>query len=155
MDLKALYKDIILEHSRDPRNFHSLLSPQLSRHGHNPLCGDQIVLEINLDDSQKRVTECAFTGQGCSICLASASILTEEMEDCPIDEALQKVADFRSLMKGEKEASEFSGDVSALAGVRDFPVRIKCALLAWVAAGDALNSLESGKGEPHGVSKTE
>ena len=156
-DLNALYKDIILEHSKDPRNFGPLPGAQLSREGYNPLCGDQIKLQVKLNSDGSLVEGCGFTGKGCAICLASASILIEESEGESVETVLGKILDFRSLMKGEKSPSDFEGDVEALAGVRQFPVRIKCALLAWAAMGDALQEYLDGKkdGNGSGFSKTE
>ena len=143
--LDHLYKDIILEHSKDPRNFGSLENPDIVQEGFNPLCGDRVVLSLKLDSQKCRVLDCRFKGEGCSICMASSSILMEETEGRPIQEVRKLIERFRELMRGERDSKELcdeESDVEALAGVRKFPVRIKCALLGWTTLQQALEELE-------------
>lgn len=137
-ELDALYKDIILDHQKSPRNFGTLPDADVLREGFNPMCGDHIFLELKYSADRKKISACRFRGEGCSICMASASIMTEEVAGESVDFALREIAAFRELMKGTKLPDDFEGDIEALAGVRKFPVRIKCALLAWTTLKDAL-----------------
>ncbi|MCC7441180.1 MAG: SUF system NifU family Fe-S cluster assembly protein [Bdellovibrionales bacterium] len=137
--LDALYKDIILDHHKDPRNFGPLPGGAhvLKHEGYNPLCGDRVVLELDLAGG--RLQGCNFHGEGCSICMSSASLMTEDLKGKPVAEALAAVQDFRDLMQGTRPPDESSErEVEALAGVRKFPVRIKCALLPWTTLKEAL-----------------
>ena len=133
-ELDALYGDIIMDHTRDPRNFGPMENCDCKEEGFNPLCGDRVSLCFRFDDATKKVKAVGFEGQGCSICMASSSILTEELEGVTYDAALHRIEDFRSLMQGKLDPESLEGDLRALAGVRRFPVRIKCALLSWMTA---------------------
>ncbi len=137
-DLDLLYKELILDHHRDPRNFGSLPKPDRVEEGFNPLCGDRVRVCLQLDTEQKRITACRFQGEGCSICMASSSMMTEEVQGRTVDEARKTVEDFRALMQGENPVSFSGTDVESLQGVRRFPVRIKCALLGWTTLKHAL-----------------
>jgi len=151
--LDTLYKEIILDHNKSPRNFGPLKDAEISREGFNPLCGDRIRLEVKLGPDRKSIEHCGFTGTGCSICMASASIMTEEMEGASLAKADEAIDHFRALVMGEKDPSvDMSEEVDALSGVRNFPVRIKCALLAWHTLRDALLSRE---GAGKNVTRTE
>lgn len=135
--LDALYRDIILDHHKEPRNFGPLQGAKVRHEGYNPLCGDRVVLE--LDVAGGKLAGCNFQGEGCSICMSSASLMTEDVKGRPVAEALGAVQDFRDLMQGKREPDEDSDrEVEALAGVRKFPVRIKCALLPWTTLKEAL-----------------
>lgn len=134
--LDGLYKEIILDHNKCPRNFGESDQPDLIREGYNPLCGDRICLQLKLKDG--KISECKFKGEGCSICIASSSIMTEEIVGESVEQVKSEIERFRELMQGKLEAKDFEGDVEALAGVRKFPVRIKCALLGWTTLKDAL-----------------
>lgn len=140
--LDALYKDIIMDHQKDPRNFGKVENADIFQEGYNPLCGDRIEVSVKLNTDKSCIEKCKFKGVGCSICLASSSIMTEEMEGKSLEEVNKKISDFRSLLQGEKSPDNFDGDIEALSGVRNFPVRIKCALLAWTTLKDALENKE-------------
>lgn len=149
--LDSLYKEIILEHNKEPRNFGTLDHADLIREGYNPLCGDRISVQLKLSPDRFKILKCQFQGEGCSICMASASIMTEEVTGMNVKEAQGKIQEFRDLMQGKKDPDEFEGDVEALAGVRRFPVRIKCALLGWTTLKDALDCSPGCKEEDHGI----
>lgn len=139
-DLDDLYQEVILDHYRSPRNLGSLPTSNASSRGFNPFCGDEVVLHLSLTGSGK-VEAIAFTGQGCSISQASASILTELVKDKSLDEVENIGCIFRRMMRGDEPSDreiEKLEDLEALRGVRRFPVRIKCALLAWSTLDDAL-----------------
>ena len=147
-DLNQMYGDIILEHHRDPRNYGPLPHCDKTEEGFNPLCGDRVTLCCNFDEKNHKLKEIHFEGQGCSISMASSSILTEEMQGLTYEEIEKKIADFRALMQGEKSPEDFEGDVQALSGVRKFPVRIKCALLSWMTLKKVIDlKIEEGKGK--------
>ena len=139
-ELDDIYQEVILDHYRSPRNKAELADPDLSSRGFNPFCGDEVILSIQLSDDEK-VQVVGFTGQGCSISQAAASILTELVKGKSLTEADALSQRFRQLMQG-KEFSEDEldqmGDLEALQGVRKFPIRIKCALLAWATLDDGI-----------------
>ncbi|HEV8683004.1 MAG TPA: SUF system NifU family Fe-S cluster assembly protein [Actinomycetota bacterium] len=136
--LDELYKEVILDHYKSPRNKRGMESATVSRRKTNPLCGDEIEIHALLADGV--VKEVSFEGQGCSISQASASMLTESVQGKPMDEASALVADFRGMMEGRVEPDEDSfGDLVALKGVAKYPVRIKCAVLAWDVLQEALS----------------
>ena len=141
-ELDDLYRDAILDHSRNPRNPEPLVNPDLSGRAVNPFCGDEVDLQINLDKG--RVSRVGEQGQGCSINQATSSLLSEVLRGKSIEE-IAVVADlFKRMMGGETLSDGESGalgDLTALAGVREFPIRIKCALLAWSALEEALDGL--------------
>ncbi len=135
--LEELYRDILLDHYRSPRN-RGPLSGRATHHadGANPLCGDEITVELSVDDG--RIVDVAFVGQGCSISQASASMMTLHVRDRPPAEALEAVASFQRMMLNGEPPPEDFGDIEALAGVRKFPVRVKCASLSWKTLERAL-----------------
>ena len=135
--LDELYRDILLDHYRSPRNRGPLSGRVTHRaNGANPLCGDEITVELSVEDG--RIADVAFAGQGCSISQASASMMTLHVRDRPPAEALEAVESFqRMMLKGEAAPEDF-GDIEALAGVRKFPVRVKCASLSWKTLERAL-----------------
>ncbi|MCO1339519.1 SUF system NifU family Fe-S cluster assembly protein [Kocuria polaris] len=141
--LEQLYQQIILDHAKR-RVGDGLQEPATGgrsgeSHQHNPICGDQIRLRVELDGS--RIAKVSWEGNGCSISMASASVLTELAEGVEQDELLELIDVFRELMRsrGSIEADEeVLGDGAAFAGVAKFPARVKCAMLAWVAAENAL-----------------
>ncbi len=129
--LEDLYREIILDHYRNPRNRGELPVPPATRvEGFNPLCGDEIVVYLIVSDGV--VSDVRIGGQGCSISQASASMMTEAMTGKPVPDAEALAAEFRSMMEGghEPDEDEF-GDLVALKGVVKYPVRIKCAVLPW------------------------
>ena len=137
--LDDLYREILLDHYRSPRNRGRLDTPTASADGANPLCGDQITLDIALDDDGN-VVDVAFEGTGCSISQASSSMMTGYVKGRPAGEALAGVAAFQRMMVNGEPLDEKFGDIEALAGVRKFPVRVKCASLAWKTLEQALTA---------------
>jgi len=128
--LDALYREVILDHFKDPRNVGELLSPTIRAEGNNPLCGDEIAFSLHLDGD--RVRDIRFQGKGCAISQATASMLTEQMKGKSLAEVRQLIQAMKGLMQGqEPDPSVDLGDLETLAGVRKFPVRIKCAALSW------------------------
>ena len=137
MALDDLYKEVILDHYKSPRNKRPLEDATVSLHKTNPLCGDEITIHARLGDG--KVTAIAFEGQGCSISQASASMLTEAVGGKSVDEAAALAGEFRSMMEGKVDPDEDAfGDLVALKGVAKYPVRIKCAVLGWDVLQDAL-----------------
>lgn len=136
-DLDDLYRDILLDHYRNPRHRGHLDAPNRTADGANPLCGDQITVEARVG-ADARIEEIAFTGSGCSISQASTSLMTGYVRGHAVDEALAAVVVFQQMMlTGDPPPPEF-GDIEALAGVAKFPVRVKCASLAWKTLEQAL-----------------
>ena len=128
--LRDLYREVILDHSRRPRNYGAMDAANRQSDGFNPLCGDRLRLFLQVEDGAVR--QASFVGDGCAISTASASLLTETMRGRPEDEALRLVEDFRSMVSGEREPDdEALGKLTVFAGVRDYPTRVKCATLAW------------------------
>jgi nitrogen fixation NifU-like protein len=142
MALEDLYKEVILDHYKSPRNKRPMPEAELSCSRNNPLCGDEITVLAHVDGD--RVADIAFQGQGCSISQASASMLTEAVKGKSVSDAEHLASDFRGMMAGEVDPSEDEfGDLVALKGVVKYPIRIKCAVLAW----DVLQEALSGAGE--------
>jgi nitrogen fixation NifU-like protein len=142
MSLEELYKEVILDHYRNPRNKRELSGADISCTKNNPLCGDEITVRARVEGGT--VSAVAFEGQGCSISQASASMLTETVQGKTLEEAGGLASQFRGMMEGKVEPSEEEfGDLVALKGVVKYPVRIKCAVLAW----DVLQEALSGAGD--------
>ncbi|MGZ8578419.1 MAG: Fe-S cluster assembly sulfur transfer protein SufU [Actinomycetota bacterium] len=147
MALDEIYKEVILDHYKNPRNKRDLPGAELSCTRNNPLCGDEIGVSLHVEDAQ--VVEIAFQGAGCSISQSSASMMTEAVAGRPVPDALSLADDFRGMMAGEVDPSEDRfGDLVALKGVVKYPIRIKCAVLAW----DVLQEALQGAGEAAGTS---
>lgn len=144
--LEELYREVILDHYRSPRNKGPLPDADASVHLHNPLCGDEITLALTVEGDVIR--KARFIGQGCSISQASASMLTEAIQGRTLSEARDMMDRFTRMVRGElaPEAADL-GELEALSGVSRFPVRVKCALLAWEALDRDLAQLE-GAGSP-------
>jgi nitrogen fixation NifU-like protein len=138
--LDDLYQEVLLDHKRHPRNWGHLQCPHRSAAGHNPLCGDSISVE--LAQSGDAVADIAFEGQGCAICIASASLMTEAVKGKPLAEVKQLSAAMHDLLTRDSapDAAEPAGlgKLAALQGVRRFPSRIKCAMLGWCALEECL-----------------
>jgi nitrogen fixation NifU-like protein len=138
-DLDDLYRDAVLDHCRHPRNHDPLQDPDITGQAVNPFCGDEIALQLVLDDG--RVSRIGVQSVGCSINQASASMLSEAAAGRSIEEIESLSALFRSMMRGSTPFGEEIGrlgNLCALSGVQKFPVRVKCALLAWSALDEAL-----------------
>ncbi len=136
-ELRELYRALILDHAKKPRHFGSLDEPTHTAEGVNPLCGDRLRLELAVDAS-KTIREIAFDGTGCAISLASASLMTETVLGLTEAEAVGWFEDVTARLRGEANEREL-GRLAALEGVREFPVRVKCAALAWHALHAALS----------------
>ena len=136
--LSALYQELILDHYRRPRNKGALEGATHSVSLNNPLCGDEIDLQLRVADEVIR--DVRFIGRGCSISQASASMMTQLLKDRTVPQALTLAARMSAMMQGDETAAKDKtlGDLRALAGVSKFPVRIKCALLPWNALTDAM-----------------
>ena len=139
--LEDLYREIILDHYRTPRNRGELDPPALFADGHNPLCGDEIRISVAVQDGV--VTDVRFSGSGCSISQSSASMMTTAIKGKPVEQVKSIVHRFKQMMTIDEEDSEIDesinlGDLEALQGVVKFPVRIKCATLGWNTLLDAL-----------------
>ena len=142
MSLDDLYKEVILDHYKNPRNKRELPEAELSSSKNNPLCGDEITVLAHVEDGS--LADVSFQGQGCSISQSSASMMTEAVKGRSVDDAKALAADFRGMMAGEVEPTEEEfGDLVALKGVVKYPIRIKCAVLAWDVLQEAL--ADSGK----------
>ena len=129
-ELRNLYQEVIVDHSRRPRNFGPLADANQQAEGFNPLCGDKLVLHLKVVDGVIR--DARFEGVGCAISTATASLMTEALKDCPISAAEALFASFHHMLTGERQAGDSPlGKLEVLAGVREFPSRIKCATLAW------------------------
>jgi nitrogen fixation protein NifU and related proteins len=137
MDLEELYQEVILDHSRRPRNFGVLEKPDVLVHGDNPACGDEIHLGVQFG-SEGKLEEIKFSGQGCAISQASASMMTAKLKGKSREQAMEMARTFKDLVTGESEQSKSLGDLQLLQGVRKFPQRVKCAMLAWRALEQAL-----------------
>jgi nitrogen fixation protein NifU and related proteins len=137
MDLKELYRDVILDHNRQPRNFGRLEPADGRAEGHNPLCGDRLSLTVRLNG--ERIEDIRFEGKGCAISTASASLMTEAVKGKDRQAARELFAKVHALLTQPDAAPNGSlGKLAALAGVREFPVRVKCASLCWHTLNAAL-----------------
>lgn len=151
MALDDIYKEVILDHYKNPRNKRDLPGAELSSTQNNPLCGDEITVFVHEDGDT--IAEVAFQGAGCSISQSSASMMTEAVSGKPVADALALAAEFRGMMAGEVEPDEDGfGDLVALKGVVKYPIRIKCAVLAWDVLQEALDGAGAASGTaPHSV----
>jgi nitrogen fixation NifU-like protein len=139
-DLDDLYREVILDHYRSPRNRRSLEAVDIETRGFNPFCGDEVVLQLKLDQAGL-IDEISQGGHGCSISQASASILSDLVRGKTLEEGEKLSGAFREMMRGEELSNDqlnAMGDLEALQGVRKFPIRIKCALLPWAALDDGV-----------------
>tara|TARA_Y100000590_G_C15687395_1_gene1002129 strand:+ start:1356 stop:1826 length:471 start_codon:yes stop_codon:yes gene_type:complete len=136
MDLKELYQDIILEHGKSPRNFGKCEKHTHEAKGYNPLCGDQVQIYLKLNN-EKKVENLTFEGSGCAISIASTSIMTELIKEKSVKVAKKIVTDFLDMIKNTSEiqSNDLSEDqktkILSLSGVKQYPMRVKCATLAW------------------------
>ena len=139
-DLEDLYQEIVMDHNRRPRNFGHIKNPTNSAEGFNPLCGDQITLQLRLEDGL--VSDVAFSGVGCAISKSSASMMTEELKGKTLDHAENLFEAFRKMITrnpGDSYDSDLLGDLEILQGVSRYPARIKCATLAWHTLHSAIH----------------
>lgn len=128
--LGDLYQEVILDHNRRPRNFRVIDPASRTQEGYNPLCGDRLKLYVTLDGD--RIVDIAFQGSGCAISKASASLMTEALKGKTVGEARALFEQFHHMVTSPADAAQPDlGKLAVLAGVRDFPTRVKCASLAW------------------------
>jgi nitrogen fixation NifU-like protein len=137
-DLKELYREVILDHNRSPRNFGEIENADRVVNGVNPLCGDKMTLYLKLDGD--RIDDARFEGTGCAISIASCSLMTERVKGARIEETLDLFEDVHDMLTGLRDPDDRMEKLAVLAGVRDFPSRVKCASLAWHALKSALTS---------------
>ncbi len=137
-DLRDLYQEVILDHGKSPRNFRPLENPTCLAHGNNPLCGDKLVVYLTLD-ADDNITDASFQGEGCAISVASASMMTEILKGKAKGEAKRLFEAFHNMCTKDDfdiaELADYDEDaverLVMLSGVKDFPIRVKCATLAW------------------------
>jgi len=149
-DLRELYQEVILDHSRNPRNFRHPGNANCEAHGHNPMCGDMITIYLSLDE-QGIIQDAAFEGKGCAIAVASASMMTQILQGKTVAQAQKLFEDFHSMCTRDDfdAADDPESDPDALerlqmlSGVREFPIRVKCATLAW----HTMKAAVAGQGE--------
>jgi nitrogen fixation protein NifU and related proteins len=129
-DLRELYQEVIFDHYRKPRNFHPLEGANHHAHGHNPLCGDQVTVYLKTENGV--IADLSFEGSGCAISTASASLMTDALKGKKLAEVEQLFNEFHQMVTEDdgKQHPEL-GKLEVLAGVREFPARVKCATLAW------------------------
>lgn len=139
-ELRDLYQQVILDHSRKPRNYGDLPAPCLHAHGDNPSCGDEIDVWLRLSDDGSKIEDLKFKGQGCAISQASASMMTQKIKGKSKEQAATMREDFRRIVMGDGSPKDEDalGELVLLEGVQKFPQRVKCAMLAWRAVEQAL-----------------
>ncbi|MDY7091939.1 MAG: SUF system NifU family Fe-S cluster assembly protein [Acidobacteriota bacterium] len=140
-DLRELYQEVILDHNKQPRNFCVLEAADRQAEGHNPLCGDRVTVYLELDG--ERVRRITFQGVGCAISQASASMMTEALEGKTLDEARHLFQHFRRMLTedaGDPAKSDDLGKLEIFAGVKQYPMRVKCATLPWHTLRAALDA---------------
>jgi nitrogen fixation NifU-like protein len=147
-DLSELYQQVILDHSRKPRNFHALAGANRSAQGHNPLCGDRFTVFLKLEGGI--IQDISFQGSGCAISKASASMMTDELKGKTVADAEKIFARYQQMVTTGSPDDTDLGKLCVFAGVRQFPMRVKCAILPWHAMmaglkGQAIVSTEEGK----------
>jgi nitrogen fixation NifU-like protein len=143
-NLRDLYQEVILDHQRSPRNFRVLLNPDGTSTGHNPLCGDQVTVYVKLGGD--KIADVSFQGTGCAICTASASMMTDQVKGKPLDQVETLFEAFHGLVTGQANGADgldSLGKLRVFSGVRQFPIRVKCATLPW----HTLRAAIEGRGE--------
>jgi nitrogen fixation protein NifU and related proteins len=133
-----LYQEIIIDHSKRPRNHHSMEDANRKAEGYNPLCGDKLKLYLKLEDEM--VKDASFVGSGCAISTASASLMTESLKGKTKDQALKLLDKFHELLTTDTPVSQELGKLVVFCGVREYPARVKCATLAWHTLRSALDN---------------
>jgi len=147
-ELSELYQQVILDHNKKPRNFRKLETASHYAEGYNPLCGDQLTIYMNLEDD--RVTDVGFEGSGCAISKASASMMTQAVKGKSKEQAETLFKEFHSMVTGEldeENEENILGNLKIFAGVREFPVRVKCATLPWHTMHAALHKQDQASTE--------
>jgi nitrogen fixation NifU-like protein len=142
MDLKDLYREVVLDHNRSPRNFGRLEPADAEAHGHNPLCGDRLHVTLRLADDT--LADLRFEGQGCAISVASASLMSEAVKGRSRTEVEHLYNEVHAMLTGQpQQPPAHLGKLAALAGVAEFPARVKCASLCWHTLHAALERAQS------------
>ena len=147
MDLKDLYQEIILDHGKNPRNLRKTENFNKDAKGHNPLCGDKVHVFLKIDEN-KNISDISFEGSGCAISMASASIMTDLMKEKKEKEVKELVEDFLQMIKESPEmktkiiSENEKTKLMSLSGVKQYPMRVKCATLAWHTLTSAMNNFE-------------
>ncbi len=147
-ELNDLYQEVILDHNKNPRNFREMKTANYKADGHNPLCGDQLKVFLQMEDD--KVKDVSFVGSGCAISKASASMMTQAVKGKTKEETDKMFTEFRQMVTGEldEETEENSlGKLKIFAGVREFPARVKCASLSWHTVHAALHGEETASTE--------
>ncbi len=144
--LSDLYQDVLREHAKSPSHYRKISPPYLSTEGYNPVCGDKIELMLKLHGTASKIDEIGFQGSACSICIASSSMMCELMDKKTSHEGLSLIEKFRGMMQGESIDPQLGDEIASLQGIQRFPVRIKCALLPWMALKDILSGSTQNKG---------
>ncbi len=134
---EEMYQAVIIEHARSPRNYKVLAAPSHHCDGRNPLCGDEVSLDLSID-AEGRITDVGFQGQGCAISKASASMMTAAIKGRTVTEARELFERFHALLTGEPVDEAALGKLVAFKGVAAYPIRVKCATMAWHVMMDAL-----------------
>ncbi len=143
-EIRELYQEVILDHNKKPRNFREMEAPDRKAEGHNPLCGDQVTIYLQVEDD--KVKDVSFQGTGCAISTASASLMTEALKGKSLQEVNEAFERFHDLVTKDMDFTEQlmeMGKLAAFSGIRDFPMRVKCATLAWHTLKAALESKEA------------
>ena len=147
MNLKELYQEIILDHGKNPRNLGKFENFNKDAKGHNPLCGDKVHIFLKLDEN-KKVNDIAFEGEGCAISMASASIMTDLMRGRSEQEAKEIINKFLDMIKEKDDidtklvSEDEKTKLMSLGGVKNYPMRVKCATLSWHALSSALEDFQ-------------
>ena len=141
-NLRDLYQQVILEHYKKPRHKGKTNPVHRYQKGHNPSCGDTIELTLQLNEAGNAIEDVKFEGEGCAIAMASADLMADALRGKQVDEALEMVRHFQSMMKGQAEFPKEQRKLNVMQGVAQFPVRIKCANLTWHTLKAALESPE-------------
>lgn len=144
--LEALYQETILEHNRRPRNFHAMENATGHAEGKNPLCGDQVGVWVRVEGD--RIAEASFSGQGCAIAKASASLMTAAIAGRTLTETNALFDRFHAMVTGKEPADASLGSLRALGGVSKYPIRVKCATLAWHAMKAAVEGQSAAPASP-------
>ena len=146
-NLDHLYRDVLLEHYRRPHHKGELPGAEIVTKGNNPVCGDRITVYGKLNASRERIEQLYFDGKGCAICIASSSMMTEALRGKSLDEAARHADRVKKMMRNELpfEVPPELADFEALEGVKKFPVRVKCATLAWTTLQNGILAYQAGK----------
>jgi nitrogen fixation NifU-like protein len=140
-ELRDLYQDVILDHNRKPRNCYVMSCATRTADGHNPLCGDTVKVYLRIEDG--RIAEISFQGSGCAICTASTSLMTESVKGKTVAETTELFRGFHDMLTGvAAEQGLDLGKLMVFEGVREYPVRVKCATLAWHTLKAAIDSTD-------------